>query len=405
MTTTETDGGHPVLEDYFLTKSNETHEILATVSEGHQMSATENQSIIDGHGGGHVTAVINLVQIVVSLSGFAANVVTLVTLWKNGEKFSNVTCLVLGHLAAIDACVCLVAGAYSVLPPVIWSWNHYYLDWATCYAWHSQLLYSVLVVISVWNLIVIAFERYIIVCHPLHRVSVSQKNIWRSFLCTHLVAIIVEFPIAFRVRFTKGTCVPAPYWVGGNNFFYSYFILSLFVTYLIPVMILLSLHVRIVSTLRMRSRSNTLQHSAIVDAAGESLIKTAIVVTSVFAVTIGIDRFYSVLGYTGVARYGLGTPLQKASTLVTAFNSVANPFIYGLMMPAFRLSLRQTLRCRYRSRCSAHSASDNVYTAGGTDDGSTGISRVTTNTCELSPTTRVTMELVIVGPVTGTPEH
>ena len=368
--------------------------MFSNVSEGDKMRQTDTQNITDGHGGGHVTAVINLVQIVVSLSGFAANVITLVTLWKNGEKFSKVTCLVLGHLAAIDACVCLVAGAYSLLPPVIWSWNHYYLDWATCYAWHSQLLYSVLVVISVWNLIVIAFERYIIVCHPLHRASVSQTNVWRSFLCTHLVAIIVEFPIAFRVRFTEGTCVPEPYWVGGNKFFYSYSIWSLFVTYIIPVAILLSLYVRIVSTLRMHSRSNTLPHSAIVDAASESLIKTAIVVTSVFAVTIGIDRFYNVLGYTGVARYGLGTPLQKASTLVTAFNSVANPFIYCIMMPAFRLSLRQTLRCRYGSRGSAPRASDNVYTAGGTDD--TGISCVTTNTGELSPATHATIELTIV---------
>lgn len=310
------------------------------------------------------TAVINLLQIAISFSGFVANVMTFVTLLRNGEKFSSAIRLVLRHLAATDACTCFFAGTYSLLPPTMWSWNYYYVDWVTCYGWHSQLLYAVLIFLSIWNLIVVALERYVAVCHPLQHARVSHGIIRRTFSFIYVAGAFLQLPAAFQVRFVQGKCLPMPYFEGGYTFFYAYSIWCLFVTYLVPMVVLLVLYGRVVLKLRRRSRSTTMQHSTVINAANASLLRTAVVVTSVFAVTIGIDRIYYVCGYIGGAKYVMGTPAQKASMLVTAFNSVANPFIYGLMMPAFRLSVKRTFRCRCGCRCKrwrkTDTTSDNV---------------------------------------------
>ena len=42
--------------------------------------------------------------------------------------------------------------------------------------------------------------------------------------------------------------------------------------------------------------------------------------------------------------YIINSPVQKIGLLLSAFNSVANPFVYVLLMPAFRDSLRKTFR-------------------------------------------------------------
>ena len=291
------------------------------------------------------TAVINLVQVAVSFSGFVANILTFVTLWRSGEKISNVLCLILRHLAAVDACACFIAGTYSVLPPKMWSWHHYHLDLATCYCWHSQLIFSVVIFISVWNLVVVAFERYVAVCHPLHRACVSYRDIRCALSLIYVAGTVFQLPTAFQVRFTQGQCLPMLYFAGSYEFFYAYSIWCLFSFYIVPLLILSVLYGRVVTTLRRRNSSTTMQPSNVIDAANASLMRTAAVVMSVFAVTIGIERIYSLLGRVGLARHVLGTPMQKATMLITAFNSVMNPFIYCLMMPWFRLNLKTTFCC------------------------------------------------------------
>ena len=107
--------------------------------------------------------------------------------------------------------------------------------------------------------------------------------------------------------------------------------------------------------LRERLKSKTVACSNAIDAANSFMTKTGVAVTAIFVLTVGYDAIYYVLGSIGVVVYVLNSPVQKIGMLLAAFNSVANPFVYVLLMPAFRDSLCKTfhlptLRCGFVSK-------------------------------------------------------
>ena len=96
-------------------------------------------------------------------------------------------------------------------------------------------------------------------------------------------------------------------------------------------------------TLRERIKSTTMPTcSNVIDVANSMMTKTGVAVAVIFVLTIGYDVIYYMLGAIGVVVFVLNSPVQKIGLLLSAFNSVANPFVYVLLMPAFRDSLRKT---------------------------------------------------------------
>ena len=124
--------------------------------------------------------------------------------------------------------------------------------------------------------------------------------------------------------------------------------------------------------LRERLKSKTVACSNAIDAANSFMTKTGVAVTAIFVLTVGYDAIYYVLGSIGVVVYVLNTPVQKIGMLLAAFNSVANPFVYVLLMPAFRDSLRKTFplptpRCAVVNKCADvedSNAASNTVTGG-----------------------------------------
>ena len=140
--------------------------------------------------------------------------------------------------------------------------------------------------------------------------------------------------------------------------------------------------------LRERLKSTTVACSNIIDAANSLMTKTGVVVTAIFVLTIGYDVIYYMLGKIGVVVYRTNSPLQKIGLLLSAFNSVANPFVYVLLMPAFRDSLRKafhlpTLRCGVVSKSAVVEVPNTVSdTATGGNEPATIDSR-----CQMKPDT------------------
>ena len=87
--------------------------------------------------------------------------------------------------------------------------------------------------------------------------------------------------------------------------------------------------------LRERLKSSTVACSNVIDAANSLMTKTGVAVNAIFVLTIGYDVIYYMFGTIGVVFYMLSSPLQKIGMLLSAFNSVANPFVYVLLMPDF----------------------------------------------------------------------
>ena len=111
--------------------------------------------------------------------------------------------------------------------------------------------------------------------------------------------------------------------------------------------------------------------SNVIDDANSLMTKTGVAVTVIFVLTIGYDVIYYMLGAIGVVVFILNSPLQKIGVLLSAFNSVANPFVYVVLMPAFRDSLRKTFHLP-TLRCAVGNKSAVVEGSNTGSDGATG---------------------------------
>ena len=120
--------------------------------------------------------------------------------------------------------------------------------------------------------------------------------------------------------------------------------------YAFPCIIFLVAYGWILVTLYARKRQTDLASSRVIDTATRQLTRTAAIVTVWFTIALGYDLWYYVLGHNGVRgiKYVKNTPIQKAGIFLTSTNSIVNPIIYCLFMPAFRKSVHLTFFSRFR---------------------------------------------------------
>ena len=103
---------------------------------------------------------------------------------------------------------------------------------------------------------------------------------------------------------------------------------------------------RILMVFRERRKSSMAPSSSVIDKVNTLMTKTGVAVTAIFVLTMGYNITHYALGEIDAVDFVLHSPVQKIGILLSAFNSVANPFVYVLLMPAFRESLRKTFHCR-----------------------------------------------------------
>ena len=123
---------------------------------------------------------------------------------------------------------------------------------------------------------------------------------------------------------------------------------------------------RILLAFRERLKSSTC--SSVIDDANTLMTKTGVAVTVTFVLSVGYNITHQCLGKIGAVAYVLNSPMQRVAMLLAAFNSVANPFVYVFLMPAFRDSLRKTfhlpsLRCHVVSKSDVIGGSRSVGTS------------------------------------------
>ena len=291
--------------------------------------------------------VLDRCQLALTCVGYVANKVTFITLLKNGHMFSPAICLLLKHQALLDSWVSAM-GTILLLQPPLWKIGHYNFDLVVCYVWHSQAIYWATIYMSVWNLVAIAVERYIAVCHPFKHNDFQGTPVRVVLASMYVASVVILFPSYIQVRFEDNMCISEYLIPGklGEDFFYGYSILCLFTLYLLPALAFMFLYGRIIASLRQRKKSSQSGTSKALKTVQTTITKTAFVVTLVFMITIGFDAWSYTLGYTGVTNYEFGTPVQKIGVFFAVCNSVINPFVYLVFMPAFRDSLAKTFCCR-----------------------------------------------------------
>ena len=290
-------------------------------------------------------------QLVLSIIGFVANKVTFITLVRNGDMFSPSICILLKHQALVDSWLCAM-GTILLLQPPMWTTGNENFDAAVCYLWHGQGLFWGALLLSVWNMALIAVERYIAVCRPFRYAQLQGKQVYYSIGVMYLANVVVTLPAFFQVQFDGSSCLSEFLIVGeiGEKIFYAYCIIWFLAVYLLPITAYIYLYGKVIATLYRRKTSPGIACSKAIDSVQSTVTKTAITLTVIFGFAIGVDAWAYLLGYTGVVEYEFGSLKQNIGVFFSVFNSVVNPVVYLALMPSFRLSLRKTFPPCKRNR-------------------------------------------------------
>ena len=285
------------------------------------------------------------VQVAITIIGLLANVATIVTLTVNGQDFSEIIKMLLIYQSVLDGLICLVACFLFKITPMAMT-GYKILDIVICQAWHSQYIYWVLVAISINNLVTLALERYLCVCHPLKYQSATKRHFLIVMLAFFIYTNFIAGSLPLQVRYADGKCLSEYYWSDKftAQYFSVYGVLTFFLVYFIPCASLIILYGLIIISFRIRAKKNlgASGSSNVIDTASNQLTKTAIVVTLIFIVAIGFDLWYYMLAYIGLTSYIINSPIQKVSVFFSVMNSVINPFVYTALMPLYRKSVKKT---------------------------------------------------------------
>ena len=291
--------------------------------------------------------ILDYIQLVLTSVGLVGNLLTLVTLIRQGQGFSRIIRLLLQHQSLVDSWVCLTAILLLVQPPM-WLTGNKHFDIFLCMAWHGQGLYWGVVLLSIWNLVFISIERNMAVCHPFKHQKLSYKIVYTIFAIMYILSILLLVPGYLQVRYDDGECLSEYYFEGKimEDFMTGYGIFWFFIAYAIPCALFFVLYGLVLLSIHRRQGDTKLGSSRVIDKATTQLTKTAITVTIFFIVSLGWDSWFYILGYTGVVEYEFNSPLQKIGVFFSVLNSCANPLIYAASMPIFRESLVNTLLCK-----------------------------------------------------------
>ena len=306
------------------------------------MNGTVEESAVDSHT--RIKGIIVVSQYVMTIIGAIANLATLFILKEAGATFAPGYLLLLRNQAFLDFMVCTM-GTFMMLQSPMWKIGNVAFDSFICHVWHGQLFYWIWVLSSIWNLIMVAFERFLAICHPFKHVDLTIGRIWRLIILAYSIGIISNLICLAQVKMSAGTCVSEyaiPGKVGEWVFFvYGQFIW--FIYWLLPFILFCILYGKVLITLFARRDNSNFGESRVINSATSQMTKTAIAVTIIFVLSMSWDTWYYMLGRLGLVSYIKNTLIQLIGLWLSAFNSVANPFVYFVLLPAFRKATLKTL--------------------------------------------------------------
>lgn len=329
------------ITDIFQDQNFHTPTLWISGSNGTTVSSSENNEAIKGNP--HWLYALDQFQLGMTIIGFFANTVTAITLVKNGRAFTPATLMLLVHQSCVDSITCGMASLLLVTP-YYWVSGYYVIDILLCHAWHGQAVYWGMVFVSIWNLVCLAFERYLAVVRPFYHANFTPEKLRFFFVALYIGCIIAPCGAYIHTRLENGKCLPK-YFMDGPavEMFFKFFSVGTFVYYYcIPCTFFCFFYGSVLVTFQKRKKTSELGSSRIIDKASSDLTKTAITVTTIFIFAIGYDMIYYMLGFNNVVEYINGSVLQKIGVLLASFNSVANPFVYGILMPSYRHSIKMT---------------------------------------------------------------
>ena len=247
----------------------------------------------------------------------------------------------------------------------MWKTGVGWLDAFICHVWHSQGLYWSFMWISIVSLVIIAVERFLAVVKPFQH-QYFEKILKKTIQpIMYVIGLAITIPGNLQMRYADDTCYIEYFIKGqsGREMMYYYSIIWLVLSYILPSTLFIVLYGYIVFLLRRRRSNERLGSSNVIDKANKQLTKTAIWVSFVFIVCLGVDSVYGFIAFgLQVTGYVYNSAIQKVGVFFAVMNSAINPFIYAASMPLFLRRVMIIFRCGKKQANSEPSSVQTVQT-------------------------------------------
>ena len=291
--------------------------------------------------------VMNSIQIGMVSVGFVTNVITFFVVRLCEENVRPVLLLMLKNQSISDAFVCVLGALLLVFPPGGVT-GFKYVDVIICHVWHTQIVYWYFVGVSAYNLVLIAIDRFVATCYPFRYDDFTLAKVKICVAVIYCVNIVNVVGTVVQVTYNGNQCLFERLLSGKlAEIYYPACVIYIWLAiYGLPTTVLVALYGKTIYTLRMRCSQSQLGSSQVIEHASKQITKTGFVVTIIYVLTMGYDLNYYALSDIGVIVYELGAPIQAAGVFLSATNSVANPFVYALLLPIFRQGIRAMVCCR-----------------------------------------------------------
>ena len=286
-----------------------------------------------------------VIKTLITIAGLVSNLTTFITLALNSKGFSKINRLLLQHQAIVDTFICIM-GITHYTQDRMWMTANDGFNLLVCQFWHTTYLYWAIVFVSVWNVVFITVERFILINFPLKHRNITPKHLFIVFPFFWFFGFLFLGPAFTLKTYDKENqeclsemLLSTTEWMT----FLSYLaIILMFVVYVLPIAIFIGLYTKTLVTLRQKRETNKESH--ILKIADQQMTRTAIAVAIVFIISMSWDNIGSALFYSGLICNMPNTWPNDVGVFLAALNSCANPLIYAVFLAAFRKSLRKTFK-------------------------------------------------------------
>ncbi|XP_070532903.1 allatostatin-A receptor-like [Ptychodera flava] len=206
-----------------------------------------------------------------------------------------------------------------------------------CRLYFSAVFFWINIKASTFNLVLVTFERYFAIVHPLvYNKYYTSRHMVAMVIVAWTLAVVLEVTFAFFHRQEDGVCILFDYPSNSVAVFFgvSYFVFG----YFIPTVAMVWAYIRILASLKInpgKGLSENDDRIGTLVAARKRLIKMLFMVLMAYFICWTPDSFLFLV-------HNLGGPTDYYadyfhSLILLAFaNSILNPFIYAFKYRQFR---------------------------------------------------------------------
>ncbi|XP_038071980.1 uncharacterized protein LOC119740675 [Patiria miniata] len=285
--------------------------------------------------------------------GLLGNLLVCITVVKVKHLHSLTNYLLL-NLAVSDLMTCFIYLLTNILkqlgiPPAdasITVWSHVF-----CRVMYSNYLFFSFSFVSVYNLVIISFERYVAIVYPLRYAEICTKRRVGVAICSAWgVGFLLYLIHFFGIYVDEGNAVSL-YCTYGHS--WAWHFIPFVFGFLFPLSAMLWAYYQIIKTLKMSARRQLLPgHAGELFDARRRVIRLMLLVTGVFVLLFGgTQPIQMIIVFTINDTYetteSAGT---YACLLLYLFNeipamltSILNPIIYAFKYKAFRRGMKEGL--------------------------------------------------------------